>query len=456
MSNDEIEDLRNQLGKAAMFGKQLMMENQELKSRASEDEIKMSSLSQQIKKLEDVNARIIKESGDQIDTYQNDNKTQIEELNKSLTTAKNEIIELKTERSQLITDKEDALYELKTTNENNLIKVNELKKELVRVKSESEKLKKKDPDEDNVIAQLMSENNTLSQTNQELSLRLSQSIEQLKIFKADSDRRSEELTLLRSEKQNLEKEKDELEEQKDDYECELQQLRSAAQNTKGPSIAAEGNSLFSEVEDQRKKTANELHVLESTYKDKIDKFSDMEIEIEQLRSENAIAKYELSCKISTEQRNERLIEELRSVREERDILLQIGYRRDNKLYSEGESDLEKENCELKRKIGHIYLQQNAQHDSLRRADMKLQLLEKQNSELQKQITDMRRPLLGVTKENSPPKLETITENTGMSQQMVPVLTKPRKESSEYPADEEHKKMIKQFENDYPEENCKQQ
>ena len=38
----------------------------------------MSSFSQQIKKLEDVNARIIKESGDQIDTYQNDNKTQIE------------------------------------------------------------------------------------------------------------------------------------------------------------------------------------------------------------------------------------------------------------------------------------------------------------------------------------------------------------------------------------------
>ena len=186
--------------------------------------------------------------------------------------------------------------------------------------SESEKLKKKEPDEDNVISQLMSENHSLTQTNQELSLRLSQSIEQLKIFKdfsskeinytfyrisfwadakADSDRQSEELTLLRREKQNLEKEKDELEEQKDDYECELQQLRSAAQNTKGPNIAAEGNSLFSEVEDQRKRTANELHVLESTYKDKIDKFNDMEVEIEQLRSENAIAKYELSCKIST-------------------------------------------------------------------------------------------------------------------------------------------------------------
>ena len=90
--------------------------------------------------------------------------------------------------------------------------------------------------------------------------------------------------------------------------------------------------------------------------------------------------------------------------------------------------------------------------------MKLHLLEKQNSELQQQITDLRRApnLLGVseTKENSPPKLETIMENT--SQQMAPVQTKPRKESCEYPADEEHKKMLREFEADYPEENCKQQ
>ena len=45
----------------------------QLKSRASEDEIKISSLSQQIRKLEDVNSRIIRESGEQIDDNQNDN-----------------------------------------------------------------------------------------------------------------------------------------------------------------------------------------------------------------------------------------------------------------------------------------------------------------------------------------------------------------------------------------------
>ena len=51
-------------------------------------------------------------------------------------------------------------------------------------------------------------------------------------------------------------------------------------------MESQGNSLFSEVEDQRAKTASELRILEETYRSKIHRFDDLEKELEQKRSEN--------------------------------------------------------------------------------------------------------------------------------------------------------------------------
>ena len=51
-------------------------------------------------------------------------------------------------------------------------------------------------------------------------------------------------------------------------------------------MESQGNSLFSEVEDQRAKTASELRVLEETYRSKIHRFDDLEKELEQKRNEN--------------------------------------------------------------------------------------------------------------------------------------------------------------------------
>ena len=62
-------------------------------------------------------------------------------------------------------------------------------------------------------------------------------------------------------------------------------------------IEGQGNSLFSEVEDQRKKTASELNILTSTYKDKIAKFDSMEAEIETLRNQNTNLKFQLSSMV---------------------------------------------------------------------------------------------------------------------------------------------------------------
>ena len=53
-----------------------------------------------------------------------------------------------------------------------------------------------------------------------------------------------------------------------------------------PDIETQGNSPFSEVEDQRAKTASELRVLEETYRSKIHRFDKLEQELQEKRNEN--------------------------------------------------------------------------------------------------------------------------------------------------------------------------
>ena len=101
---------------------------------------------------------------------------------------------------------------------------------------------------------------------------------------------------LQSEKEVLEQELAKSQETVDDLQLEVQQARMIPT---GPTenIEGQGNSLFSEVEDQRKKTASELNILTSTYKDKITKFDSMEAEIETLRNQNTNLKFQLSSMV---------------------------------------------------------------------------------------------------------------------------------------------------------------
>ena len=101
---------------------------------------------------------------------------------------------------------------------------------------------------------------------------------------------------LQSEKEVLEQELAKSQEAVDDLQLEVQQARMIPT---GPAenIEGQGNSLFSEVEDQRKKTASELNILTSTYKDKIAKFDSMEAEIETLRNQNTNLKFQLSSMV---------------------------------------------------------------------------------------------------------------------------------------------------------------
>ena len=69
----------------------------------------------------------------------------------------------------------------------------------------------------------------------------------------------------------------------------------------------------------------------------------------------------------SENQNNRLISELRALREERDTLLSCGYKAEPVKDARPEiSLLQKENDELKQKIGAIYLTKNIQHDTVRR------------------------------------------------------------------------------------------
>ena len=76
-------------------------------------------------------------------------------------------------------------------------------------------------------------------------------------------------------------------EQIDDLQLEIQLAQSSVKMTNtAPDIETQGNSLFSEVEDQRAKTASELRVLEETYRSKIHRFDKLEQELEEKRNEN--------------------------------------------------------------------------------------------------------------------------------------------------------------------------
>ena len=68
-----------------------------------------------------------------------------------------------------------------------------------------------------------------------------------------------------------------------------------------------------------------------------------------------------------ENQNNRLINEVRTLREERDTLISCGYKSEPIKDTQPEiSSLQRENDELKQKIGSIYLTKNIQHDTVRR------------------------------------------------------------------------------------------
>jgi len=158
-----------------------------------------------------------------------------------------------------------------------------------------------------------------------------------------------------------------------------------------------------------------------------------------------------------ENQNNRLINEVRTLREERDTLISCGYKSEPIKDTQPEiSSLQRENDELKQKIGSIYLTKNIQHDTVRRLDSQLKVLEKQNNDLRDQLKEARLNQYQTLDSNSTiPKVQ--NENIPPTSKPLPnVLKTAVKETREYPSDENHRELIQQFEKDYPEEDCKTQ
>ena len=120
-----------------------------------------------------------------------------EELSEHLVAAKNEIIELKTERSQAITDKEEILHDIKTEKEISCRRVNELNAVISQIKrsdinfklnrqlnlfSESKTKLELDPEEGKMVSELKTKVSELTHSNELLSLKLSQVIEQVNVY----------------------------------------------------------------------------------------------------------------------------------------------------------------------------------------------------------------------------------------------------------------------------------
>ena len=99
--------------------------------------------------------------------------------------------------SQAITDKEEILNEMKTEKEINFIKVNELNAVISQIKrfkinlkfnrqlnlfSESKTKMEQDPEEEKIVSELKTKVSELTHSNELLSLKLSQVIEQLNVY----------------------------------------------------------------------------------------------------------------------------------------------------------------------------------------------------------------------------------------------------------------------------------
>ena len=131
----------------------------QLKDRAKEDELELNALRQQVQKLEDLNAKIIRESNDDLDSAQKENVERIAVLCRDAAANKAEIIDLKTAKTKIRTELDEAhnIHQLE---------VQSLKKLIDTLKTEA-KMDRQNVSEDNTeeMEQIIRD---LKCTNQEL------------------------------------------------------------------------------------------------------------------------------------------------------------------------------------------------------------------------------------------------------------------------------------------------
>ena len=131
----------------------------QLKDRAKEDELELNALRLQVQKLEDLNSKIIRESNDDLDSAQKENVARIAILERDAAMNKTEIIDLKTAKTKLRTELDEAhnIHQLE---------VQSLKKTIDTLKTEA-KIDRQNVPEDNTeeMEQIIKD---LKFTNQEL------------------------------------------------------------------------------------------------------------------------------------------------------------------------------------------------------------------------------------------------------------------------------------------------
>ena len=151
----------------------------------------------------------------------------------------------------------------------------------------------------------------------------------------------------------------------------------------------------------------------------------------------------MSSSVATEAKNERLIAELRVLREERDSLISATFSGS----ATGTTDpVQHENEKLRQQLREQYVLKNIQHDHVRRLNERLSTVEKENSRLKHEQRQTRMARLGINEENMVPASE-VKQVTRINQPSI---------NAELPSDEDHRKAIEAIEEDVAEQNCKQQ
>lgn len=152
----------------------------------------------------------------------------------------------------------------------------------------------------------------------------------------------------------------------------------------------------------------------------------------------------MSSSVATEAKNERLINELRVLREERDSLISATFSGS----TTSTTDVQHDNDKLRQQLREQYVLKNIQHDHVRRLNEQLSTVEKENARLKHDQRQSRMARLGMD-ENAEPAVKCVEQVPRVS-----ALGQPTKD--ELPSDEDHRKAIEAIEEDVAEQNCKQQ
>jgi len=312
------EELQENLIRAAREGQRLLAENGRLKGVVKRKDSEVASATLLLEKANKRSDVLLLEGTEEAKAIKDESANEIARLTDNLDQVRDAFRAEKNKTAALANEKQESDVRVKELVEQ--VRQLQLQNEQNRHRPASEQ--STNDELADTLRKVDDEKTALEGKCKELDLKMQKIEQQNRLLQEDKQNDAEKIENLA---QNLSLKADELSklrEKLDDLEFEKQTLLTMADSKATPTeIASTGNSLFSEVEDRRRVTAQELFELENTYKSKIAKFDDLTAENVLMRNRNHVLQNKLLKCTSDEEHNLRLVLEIKELRQARDEAL---------------------------------------------------------------------------------------------------------------------------------------